>query len=165
MTEEIKDQLEEFSQVSHIQCFLHIMNLVAKSLLRQFDAKKKTPADEDDETEREIEQLADGAEYEEEVARLVDEDEDDAEDDNDIILDINEIVPEGQRAQFHTDVRPMRLVLAKVSQTIICTMWPFSKLLSASQTILQGDKIHHYLAAVVEGMPCQSSAETVADSP
>ena len=43
MIQELEILTPEFAGfASHTQCFLHIVNLVAKSLLRQFDAKKAT---------------------------------------------------------------------------------------------------------------------------
>ncbi|KAF9218357.1 hypothetical protein BS17DRAFT_841153 [Gyrodon lividus] len=48
---------------AHTCCFLHIINLVAKRLLCQFDVKKNehtiNPADSDDETWHELEELDD----------------------------------------------------------------------------------------------------------
>jgi hypothetical protein len=46
------DALEEllpgqFFWVNHARCFLHIINLVAKSLLRQFELPKVKPKDSD----------------------------------------------------------------------------------------------------------------------
>jgi len=43
MIQELEILAPEFASfASHTQCFLHIVNLVVKSLLHQFDAKKMT---------------------------------------------------------------------------------------------------------------------------
>ena len=43
MIEELQECIPEFAgSASHTHCFLHIVNLIAKSLLRQFDAQKMT---------------------------------------------------------------------------------------------------------------------------
>jgi len=42
MVDELVDMLLNFSgQANHCCCFLHIVNLVAKTLLKQFDVQKK----------------------------------------------------------------------------------------------------------------------------
>jgi hypothetical protein len=41
MITELAKILPSFSEVGHTQCFLHIVNLVAKSIIRQFDIQKK----------------------------------------------------------------------------------------------------------------------------
>ena len=47
MVEELKDKHTKFSTVNHMHCFTHILNLVAKSLLNQFDVKPSKKNDED----------------------------------------------------------------------------------------------------------------------
>ena len=43
MIEELHTLVTEFAgSASHTCCFLHIISLIAKSLIQQFDAKKKT---------------------------------------------------------------------------------------------------------------------------
>ena len=43
MVEELRELVPEFAgSASHTCCFLHIVNLIAKSLIRQFDVKKVT---------------------------------------------------------------------------------------------------------------------------
>jgi hypothetical protein len=40
MIDELEDLLPRFSKVNHTCCFLHINNLVAKTLVHQFDIPK-----------------------------------------------------------------------------------------------------------------------------
>lgn len=41
MIKELKLSLKDFSAVNQTHCFMHVVNLVAKSFLKQFDTKKK----------------------------------------------------------------------------------------------------------------------------
>jgi hypothetical protein len=41
MIAELAKVVPNFSEVGHTQCFLHIVNLVTKSIIRQFDTEKK----------------------------------------------------------------------------------------------------------------------------
>jgi len=43
MIEQLAKILSDFSKVNHTWCFLHIMNLCTKSIIRQFDVQKRTP--------------------------------------------------------------------------------------------------------------------------
>jgi hypothetical protein len=50
MIAELEDLCPEFSSINHTRCFLHIINLVARTLVRQFDvpAKPKDSLDKND---------------------------------------------------------------------------------------------------------------------
>lgn len=58
MITELTKILPKFSEVSHTQCFLHIINLVAKSTIKQFDIPKKWEDEHLDEAEQELCNLA-----------------------------------------------------------------------------------------------------------
>jgi hypothetical protein len=119
MIEEIDDRIEDYSQVNHVQCFLHVVNLVAKSLLNQFEPRKmKTvPDGQETEVEKEIARLVDGLEAEAERSRVVAGDESDGDDDDSNgIMDAKDVVGEAEREQFHAIIRPVQLILAKVSK-------------------------------------------------
>ena len=49
MVSEMEKSLIEFSEVNRTRCFAHILNLIPKSLLKQFDMKQKTEEDLTDE--------------------------------------------------------------------------------------------------------------------
>jgi hypothetical protein len=76
MCEEIEDNITDFSQVNRIRCFLHIVNLVAKSLLKQFDVSKKRTVDdevddEDEELENQLEELTQDIDIDEAVTQAM----------------------------------------------------------------------------------------------
>ncbi len=101
------------------RCFAHIVNLVVKSLIRQFDAKKGTQAEAElDEDVRALVEMAESL-AEEDAATLQERREaegDDApfEDDEDDWVDEVESLSAEERAEFEQNVRPVKLVLAKV---------------------------------------------------
>jgi hypothetical protein len=49
--------LPNFSKVGQMQCFLHIVNLVAKSIIRQFNVQKKQDNEHLNEAEQELHDL------------------------------------------------------------------------------------------------------------
>jgi len=57
--------LPKFSEASHTQCFLHIVNLIAKSILKQFDVPKKWEDEDLDDAEQGLCDLAGDLELEE----------------------------------------------------------------------------------------------------
>jgi hypothetical protein len=59
MVSEINERVEEFLEVNHIWCFMHIVILVAKSLLKQFDTKKAGSDGNADPTDAELTKLMD----------------------------------------------------------------------------------------------------------
>ncbi len=58
MITELAKILPKFSEVGHTQCFLHIVNLVAKSIIRQFNIPKKQDDGHLDKVEQELCNLA-----------------------------------------------------------------------------------------------------------
>ena len=65
MVDELGNILPEYGgRASHAQCFLHTTNLIAKSLICVFEAKKDKKSGETG-LEREIEELSIGMEQEE----------------------------------------------------------------------------------------------------
>ena len=68
MIDKLMDMLPNFlEQANHSRCFLHIINLIAKMLLRQFDVPKKDAESVLDDAERELLKLAAGINMEEMV--------------------------------------------------------------------------------------------------
>ncbi len=73
MIDELKKVLPEYAGWStHARCFLHMTNLIAKSLLRAFDIKKEKKTmeedgDDRDELEKQIEELSEGLERDEQA--------------------------------------------------------------------------------------------------
>ncbi len=101
------------------RCFAHVINLVAKSFLRQFDARKGSEAElEADEDVRALLEMADSL-AEEDAATLQERREEEGEeapfeDDEDWVDEVETLLPE-ERAEFEQNVVPLKLLLAKVS--------------------------------------------------
>jgi hypothetical protein len=107
------------------RCFLHILNLVVKSILQQFDLPKKKKAsdnDLDEETDETLDQAA------EELLRLAGDvdnegnmmENEEEEDDNDEgWIDEREEMTEDELKDLSASVAPVRLLLTKVRLHII----------------------------------------------
>ena len=128
MVDAIADNVEAFDgKETRIRCFLHIMNIVAgKNLIRQFDtatACAKDSKDDDDDEEKEILALAHELEV---VPEAIDDrhgvsgdnqDEDDDLDGEELLDAVAELT-DAEREEFETNSRPLKLLLAKVSQVL-----------------------------------------------
>lgn len=119
MIDELVDMLPNFpGQANHCRCFLHIINLIAKTLLKQFDIPKKDTESALDNAERELLNLAAGIDLEEMVtiAEAGAGDKDDKENDNpEGWVDKMALLSDDERVALHKNVGPVRLVLVKVS--------------------------------------------------
>ena len=107
MVNKLDYQIDELSEVNRIQCFLHIINLIARAMLRQFDVnkcKKKLGEVVDNESE-EMLTFGNGMTQ------------DDAKDDlvTDVEIDDALNMSEEELADLQAEVRPVMLVLVKVS--------------------------------------------------
>lgn len=111
--------------IGHVRCFAHVVNLVAKSLLRQFDVPKARAEQVVDEEDRALYELAE--EDEEEAPAAVDGEDPDVGaggvfnppsalnvDDEDGWVDEIAAMTDEERAQFQSRVRPVRMTLTKV---------------------------------------------------
>lgn len=120
MIEELAAQLPDFSVVNHTRCFLHVTNLVAKSIVKQFDVKKADADGQLNAAEAELHKIADGLELEEALAAAERGDEENDAgggefDDNDGWVDEVAMLSDEERADLEVSIRPVKLVLAKVS--------------------------------------------------
>jgi len=115
MIAELENLLDEFpGAANQTRCFTHILNLVVKSILRQFDVPKSKADQALDDAARELFGLSENMEYEEEETRA--EAGDDEEDDNvEGWIDERELLSDADREILDVDVQPVRLVLTKVS--------------------------------------------------
>ena len=121
MVEELDILINDFpGPANQTRCFLHILNLVVKSIIQQFDLPKtkKTSDDEEDEendAEKEILKLADEIEREEVMAGVNGDEDDATDDDNDEgWVDEREEMTEGELHRLTRSVKPVRLLLSKV---------------------------------------------------
>lgn len=114
MTDELSVLLEEFpGSDNRTRCFNHVLNLVAKSVLKQFDLPKGRALDAAGET---LAQLSNELEVEME-GKLSggDSSDDDEDDNNEGLTDIRDEMPGEEVTRLDASLQPVRLVLVKVS--------------------------------------------------
>jgi hypothetical protein len=117
MVKELKDLLPNFpGPANQTRCFTHILNLVVKSILRQFDVPKMKVGEVLDEALRELANIAGNIELEEAEDRQGNGAENDSEEDDNIEgwIDKRELLTEEEKIELDEAVRPVRLVLTKV---------------------------------------------------
>ena len=123
MVECLEVMIDDFPGAGNqTRCFLHILNLVVKSILKQFDLpKKKNPSGNDDnqideiidQATEELLRLAGDVEMEGEL--MVDDDEED--DNEEGWIDEREEMTEDELRDLSASVAPVRLLLTKVKIT------------------------------------------------
>jgi len=133
MIEHLATLIESFpGAANQTRCFTHILNLVAKSVLCQFEAPKSKGGKVLDDAARELATIFDELEDDEEDlnddaesdggsngdSSEGDEDVDDdvVDDDDDGLLDERDGMSEEKLASLEKSVKPVRLVLTKVRQ-------------------------------------------------
>lgn len=121
MVDKLAALVPEFAgEASHTRCFLHTVNLVAKSLIREFDVSKKDAEHAWDKNAAEDDVLIElGADIEREDREMVAQynegvTEDDLQDNNEGWVNEVALLPEAQAAELRTNIRPVKLVLLKV---------------------------------------------------
>lgn len=122
MVAELAKIVPSFSEVGHTRCFLHIVNLVAKSVIRQFDIQKQQDDEHLDKAEQELRSLAGDVDLENQQAEEAMEQcgidgEVDAGGDSDDVegwIDEMMLLSPSERERVEEDIRPVRLVLVKV---------------------------------------------------
>jgi hypothetical protein len=119
MVDELEVTLPGFGgETNRTRCFDHIINLVARMVVRRFDVPKGKAGDADDE----LSALAEGIDAEEEVTRLEMDDDldlDDVEKIDDWVADElgedTEMPDDDEQEVFEERIRPVRLLLVKVT--------------------------------------------------
>jgi len=119
MIDELKKLLTEFpGPTGRTRCFAHIINLIAKTVIRQFDVPTAEDKALADEVLKELKTLAGDIEAEELIARAIasrdDTDDDDDDDDVEGWIDEREGMDQWELAELELDVQPVRTVLVKV---------------------------------------------------
>jgi hypothetical protein len=113
MIHELDNSLTEFSSLNRTRCFAHILNLVAKALLKQFDVKTEDKNALTDD-ERSLLEMAVDIETEE----LTTEQEQDGEigddDDDDGWVDEVAALTPDERVDLENSIRPVKRTLVKV---------------------------------------------------
>lgn len=112
MIEELANLLNNFpGAANQTRCFTHILNLVVKSILAQFELPKGKANIAD-----KILKLAEGLELEEEISAKEGEEGEEGDDDNvEGWIDEREEMNEQQLEALEARVEPIRLLLIKVS--------------------------------------------------
>jgi hypothetical protein len=128
MIEHLSTLVENFpSAANQTRCFTHILNLVAKSILRQFEPRKKTGEGEEEDVNDATKALAalaqeleleDNVEVADDPEDGVDGDEDVEvdDDDDDGLGDERDGMSEEEVAGLEESLVPIRLMLTKVSR-------------------------------------------------
>ena len=156
MVTEMHTKIPAFNKVMRTRCFLHILNLVAKSMLKQFELPKKKA---EDFTEEEREVLGDLAELgkdldiEEFATRQAEEDDvevDIAPDDDDEELDwVEEVqLTEEESRRLREQVKPISRMLIKVNEML--TFKPTFDAFSGAKTSVQDCKLDDQAATSME---------------
>jgi hypothetical protein len=130
MVDELAVSLPNWTAVNRTRCFAHIVNLIAKSLLKQFDVKSKkkkgdkdTHNNESDHELDDIEVLVVGLDDEEEtMAQELDVDDDNIEDEDDVKGWVDELeeLTEEERKDLLMSICPVSRTLVKVRSLIVC---------------------------------------------
>lgn len=127
MIEELDDLLTGYSSLNRTRCFAHILNLVAKALLKQFDVKTEDKTDLNSD-ERSLLEMATNIETEELTTvqeKGGDDDNDDGDDDVDVEwVDGIEALAHEERTNLEELIRPVKRTLVKVryaSYLVTCT--------------------------------------------
>jgi hypothetical protein len=116
MIDELVDLLPNFpGPANRCRCFLHIVNLVAKTLLRQFEVPKKDINAALDAAEQALLDLSAGTDMEEMVTMAEGGlgDNSDADDIDGLVNEMDELSEE-EGKELHQKILPVRLVLVKV---------------------------------------------------
>jgi hypothetical protein len=123
MINELADLVDDFpGETNRTRCFTHILNLVAKSIIRQFDVPKACADEALDDAAKELAALAVDLDIEERISREEQsfEGDDDEGDDDDLDgwADVHADLSAEERKELDKTLQPVRLVLVKVSYLI-----------------------------------------------
>jgi len=116
MIVELMDLICNFSgEANHTRYFTHIINLMAKILLRQFDVPNKKADNALDDAEKILLELAEGIDLEELHMRV--EFQIDGEDDYDVDGLVDEVTKllDNEQERLSESIRPVKLTLVKVT--------------------------------------------------
>ena len=116
MIDELANLLDDFpGSANQTRCFTHVLNLVVKSIIKQFDLPKEQGDQVLDEAAEELLNLAGDIELEEELSAEDGEEGEEGEDDNNEgWVDERDTMTATELKELDTQVRPIRLLLTKV---------------------------------------------------
>jgi hypothetical protein len=115
MIDHLENMIEAFpGQPNRTRCFAHIINLVAKSLIKQFDVTKKKGESDVDDSDEELFRLLQGVDLEDLQTRLRETDGDLDDDNVEGWVDEVAEMDDDERVELLDAIKPVQLVLAKV---------------------------------------------------
>ena len=115
MISELELTLPDFpGEANQMRCFNHIINLVAKSMLRLFDVPKKRANQVLNDTDRRLHELAEDLDLDELNTQLNGYALTEHIEDNEQNVDEVDMLDAEEQAEFRERVRPVQLVLVKV---------------------------------------------------
>jgi hypothetical protein len=119
MVEHLSTLVENFpGAANQTRCFSHILNLVAKSILRQFEVQKKgrNSSDSDylDDATKALAVLAEELELDDGSTELADDEDEEEEDDKEGPDNERDVMSEEEAAELEESLVPIRLTLSKV---------------------------------------------------
>lgn len=156
LIDELGDLDNSFAgRANQVRCFAHIINLIAKSILRQFEVTKGRTSDDtaDEKTADILADLAAGLDLEDEPVYPMElsEDEDEKDgageggegeesdevdvDDVDGWIDEREDLSDEEREELRESVLPLKLALAKVCLRTYMVLGPFSHFCTATKAL------------------------------
>jgi hypothetical protein len=114
MFDELVDIVPDFpGRANQMRCFAHVVNLVAKTIIKQFDIPKKKPGKRDEDEDL-LGQLADGIEVEEIETRFTNACEEEDIDNEEGWIDEVESLPQAEKRQLDREILLIHLVVVKV---------------------------------------------------
>jgi hypothetical protein len=156
---ELEDLIDEFpGAANQTRCFTHILNLVAKSIIKQFDVPKAKAGQALDDAAQALAALAVDIDQEELVSRLTGADRIDGQADEDVQddnvegwTDIRNELSEAERDELDESVQPIRLVLVKVGFRLCNWLLThtFDSFTAPQSCICNQELVHHYPASMV----------------
>ena len=112
MIEELANRLDDFpGPANQTRCFTHVLNLVVKSIIRQFDSPNSKNDKHLNEATNEMLSFAGNIELEGEEGR-------DEDDNVEGWIDEHELMTEEELEKLDDSVEPLRLLLTKVSKLL-----------------------------------------------
>ncbi|KAF8232632.1 hypothetical protein L208DRAFT_1271077 [Tricholoma matsutake] len=134
-------KLTHFSSVNHTRCFAHILNLVAKSLLKQFDVKQDPGKNDDlNEDEQTLLAMAENLEEEELIMAQENNGEDGSGKDNDSLdgwVDEVEALTLEEHKNLEESIWPVKRMLVKLQKLAFKLVHPTTILLPAWKACLE----------------------------
>lgn len=170
MIEELAILINDFpGPENQTRCFLHILNLVVKSIIRQFDLPKpkKTSDNEEgdenytDEATKEHLKLADEIECEEEITAGAG-DEKDATEDNNVKgwIDEREEMTEADLEELEESVKPVKLLMNKVCKQLLYYLYTLlsNLVVSAEKGCVYNEELNNHCLTTVVYRPSRARA-------